>query len=291
MKKIICIILSLAIVSVLFSACSNQEVQEPAERLITVDSHYADTDESVIRAYEKLCNAVIAGEKEVKFNTALTDDVYQLFYTCFPLYVLVDSIDALPDSSGVSVSYKNSDEEHLSLVNRFFDRLEEIKKACNYGNVNTDRYVFNVYTYITQNFIIDDSVLTAFDVIVNGRGYSAAICSAFEYIVLQGGGKAGHILNYTGSSNIMSFAEFKGKIYYFNPALDIVDNQGNALKGFAMNSDRTGNLQFYYTDEAEAERVTDNTFDILKNSKSFKSEGNNVRVDCGGDNGFLLEFN
>ena len=129
MKKIICIILSLAIVTVLFSACSKQEVQEPAERLITVDSHYADTDESVIRAYEKLCNAVIAGEKEVKFNTALTDDVYQLFYTCFPLYVLVDSIDALPDSSGVSVSYKNSDEEHLSLVNRFFDRVEEIKKA------------------------------------------------------------------------------------------------------------------------------------------------------------------
>ena len=60
-------------------------------------------DESSIKAYEKLCNAVLNYKSEVKYNVSLSDDVNRLFYTSFPQYVLVDGIDFLNDNSGVKL--------------------------------------------------------------------------------------------------------------------------------------------------------------------------------------------
>lgn len=291
MKKAVSIILSMVLILGVFTACSgSSEQNDDAEEFnITVDTHYAEVDESSVRAYEKLCRAVIAGETEVKFNTSLINDVNRLFYTCFPLYSLVEVINITEDSSGVTITYKNSTEEHLSLVSQFFDKVEEIKSACGYGEVGTDRYIFNLYTYFTENVQIDNSVLTSFDTVMQGRGYSSAICSAFEYLVLQGGGKASHIINSAGAQNAVSLVEFKGQWYYFNPALDIEKNQGKALTGFAMNSGRAGTGEFYHTDETPAEEVTDDTFDSLKGSDSFEIDGNSVKVSCGGES-FVIDF-
>ena len=293
MKKLVCAIISVVMITVMFTACSNKENSETEKTDInvTIDSHYQSTDESAKRAYEKLCNAVIKGEKEVKFNVSLMDSVNQLFYTCFPLYPLVESINVLDDSSGVKVTYKNSDEEHLKLVSRFFEKIDEIKAQCGYGKVNTDRYIFNVYTYITKNFSVDNSVLTTFDTVMQGKGYSAPICSLFEYLVLQGDGNSSHIMNVNSAAGIISYAEFKGKWYYFNPVLDIENNKGNALTGFAMNDSRAGGSDFKYTDESPVDKVTDKTFDKLKNSKSYEIDGNKVNVTCGDNSSFVIEFN
>ena len=294
MKKTVCTIISLVMIISVFSACSkddNTKNEQKTQQNITLDSHYENTDESAVRAYEKLCNAVIAGEKEVKFNISLIDSVNQLFYTCFPLYPLVESIDILADSSGVKVTYKNSDEEHLSLVSQFFDKIDTIKAECEYGKVNNDRYIFNVYTYITKNFSLDNSVLTTFDTVIQGKGYSAPICSLFEYLVLQGGGRASHILSVNSAEGIISYAEFKGKWYYFNPVLDIKNNKGNALTGFAMNDSRAGGSDFKYTDESPVDKVTDKAFDKLKNSKLYEIDGNKVNVTCGDNSSFVIEFN
>ncbi|MCH5320427.1 MAG: hypothetical protein J1E36_01610 [Eubacterium sp.] len=293
MKRLICVIISLVMIISVFTACSkadNSDTNQKNQENITIDTHYADIDESAVRAYEKLCDAVINYENEVKFNISLLDDVSQLFYTCFPLYPLVESIDFLEDQTGVSVTYVNSEEEHLSLVSQFFDKIEEIKAQCEYGSVNTDRYIFNVYTYITQNISIDNSVITTFDTALQGRGYSAPICSLFEYLVLQGGGKASHIMNLDAGANIISYVEFKGEWYYFNPVLDIQKNQGSSLIGFAMNDSRVGGLEFNYTDESPVDKATDNTFDKLESSVSYALEGDKVNVICADNESFVLDF-
>lgn len=293
MKKLISVIISLVMIIGIFTACSKADdsnTNQDNKANITIDTHYADIDESAVRAYEKLCEAVINYEKEVKFNISLLDDVSRLFYTCFPLYPLVESIDYLEDQTGVLITYVNTEEEHSALVSQFFDKIEEIKTQCEYGKVNTDRYIFNLYTYITQNISIDSSVITTFDTALQGKGYSAPICSLFEYLVLQGGGKASHIVNYEAGVNIISYVEFKGQWYYFNPVLDIQKGTGNSLIGFAMNDSRVGGVQFNYTDESPVDKVTDNTFDKLENSVSYILDGDKVNVMCK-DDGFVLEFN
>lgn len=77
MKKAISLILSAAFVCSLFAACSDKSVNEDGnnkssenniELKITIDAHYSSLDESSIKAYEKLCNAVLNYKSEVKYN-------------------------------------------------------------------------------------------------------------------------------------------------------------------------------------------------------------------------------
>lgn len=292
MKKFISSFLSLILILSVFTACSNssKDEKESAQLKFTIDSHYSNTDESALRAYEKLCNAVVNGDSEVKFNVNMIDDVYNLFYTSFPLFSLVDNMNVLSDSSGVELTYKNAIDEHKQIVSQFTDKISEIMTACQYGKVSNDRYIFNVYTYITSNFSVDNSVFTLIDILANGKGYSASLCSLFEYLVLQGGGQASHIID-VSSSSIISAVVFKGQWYYFNPAKDIEKNQGKALTGFAMNNARTGSRGFSYTDDIPVVPATDETFFDLENSSSFEDEGSKVNIKCSNDNIFVLEFN
>lgn len=300
MKKAISLLLSAIFILSAFTACTksdstasddNQPTDNSTRQLqFTVDSHYDNIDESAVRAYEKICSAVMNGDKEVRFNTSLLDNVYNLFYTSFPLFSLVESIQILPDSSGISLTYKNSDEEHKAIITGFVGRINEIMEQCQYGKVSTDRYIFNVYTYITSNFALDNSVITVNDALADNKGYSAVLSSLFEYLVLQGGGKASHIIN-AHSSSMISLVQFKGEWYYFNPSLDIRNNQGKALTGFAMNSDRAGNIEYSYTDDSVVAAVTDNTFDKLKNSISFEIADDKVNVICSNNESFMLELN
>ena len=90
MKKTISLILCAALFCSIFAACSNADSSDKTDESveadnvqikITTDAHYASLDESSIKAYEKLCNAVLNYESEVKYNVSLTDDVNRLFYT------------------------------------------------------------------------------------------------------------------------------------------------------------------------------------------------------------------
>ncbi len=286
MKKLISIILAAVLCFAFFTACSKNGSDD---YLITKDSHYDSVSDTVDNAYKKLCTAVYSGEEEVKFNTGVIDDVYQLFYTCCPLYPLVENIRQLDNNTGVSIEYKNDYDKHIELVDQFTDIIADIMKECRYSKVNTDEYIFNVYTYISSNFKLDSSILTAFDTAIEGRGYNAAVNSLFEYLVLQGGGKASHILSSSGT-DIISLVSFNGKYYYFDPAKEIENNSGTALKFFAMDNTReTG--EFFYTDNTKAETVDDDTFLKLASSKSFTVKNSKVTViiDDGSDYLFKLD--
>lgn len=293
MKKLLSVFFALVLTATVFSACSKpaEESNDETEKTVqfTVDSHYSQYDESAVSAYEKICEAVVNGETEVKFNTSLIDKVNQLFYTCFPLYSLVDSIEISPDNTGYTIKYKNSTEEHVALVKAFNEKILSIMDQCGYGKVSISTYVFNVYTYITKNFTADNTVLTVYDAVVQGKGFSSAINGLFEYLVLQGGGKASHVIGNVGAS-IISTAEFNGVWYYFDPYSEIEDNQGKALKYFAM-SDSDMATVYSYTDGEDVGEIGDGAYDKLRNSVSFETDGSKVSVTCQDAEVFDFELN
>lgn len=292
MKKFISVLLIFAITVTVFTACSKNEEKETEEIQnsisFTVDAHYDDYDESSVSAYEKLCQAVINGETEVKFNTSLLEKVNQLFYTCFPLYSLVESIEISADNTGYEITYKNSAEEHKALVKQFNDKILSIMQECGYKSVSINTYIFNVYTYITSNFTADDTVLTVFDAVIQGKGYTSALSSLFEYLVLQGGGKANHVIAVSGVS-LISRAQINGTWYYFDPYSEITDNQGKALKYFAM-SDTDMKTAYTFTDNETVEETGDGAYDKLRNSVSFEKTESNVSVTLLDGETFELEI-
>ncbi len=189
MIKAISLFLCAVVICTAFSACSDKnsennktdsENTENIELKITTDAHYSSLDESSIRAYEKLCNAVLNYDSEVKFNTGLTDDVNQLFYTSFPQYILVDGIDFLDDNSGVTITYANDKETQNAKLKKFNDAISSIMNSCGYGKVSKNEYLFNVYTYITQNFTIDNRVPTVFDTTIQKKGMYSTLSGLYE---------------------------------------------------------------------------------------------------------------
>lgn len=289
MKKSLAVFLCLIFIAGILAACSGKEAQESDNLKITIDTHYADMDESTVRAYEKLCNAVLAGENEIKFNIAMSGDVTKLFYTCFPLYPLVSSINYNEDSTGFVIEYFHSQEEHLNLVKQFEEKINSIVEECGYGKVNRNQYIFNVYRYMCDNVSIDDSVTSTYETVMQGKGVSAAVNSMFEYIVLQGGGEASHVLNYSGESKIISLVKFNGTWFYFDTAAEISDNTG-ALTQFAMDEERAG-TGFKFTDNEDVFEVGDNSYSRLALSQSYTEKSGEITVLCSDGKDFLLKFN
>lgn len=287
MKKIISILLAATLAVTALAGCSKQEAPK-ADMLLkyTVDSHYDIADTSVRSFYEKLCEAVINGDEELKINTMLLDDVNRLYYTSFPLYVLVDGIDLLPDNTGFSIKYKNSPDEHKKCVQDFQDRINAIMQECGYGKTSIDNYIFNVYTYITANFKTDNNHLNVYDTLLNSCGYNASVNSLFEYLVLQGGGSACHVVALKGTSMI-SLVKFKNMWYYFDPASEINDSGGKALKYFAFST----NVAYAYTNADKVEEKGDNAFAALKDSQSFTVDGGTINVELKGGSAFELKIN
>ena len=295
MKKIISVFISICIVVTVFAGCTKDKTDEQADNLpITYDSHYADYDTSAMSAYENLCNAVIKGEEEVKYNIRMLDSVNQLYYTGFPLNALVESIDIMPDSSGVKITYKNDIEAHLQLVADFNARVNEILTACGLGTVDNSRFVFNVYDYIIRNFEIDNSVVNAYDVIMQGKGVKSAVNSVFEYLVLCGGGKASHAVSYDNTPNMISLVNFNNDWSFFDPASEIEDNAGKALKYFGMNDKRIAAYisgQLEYTDGMPVGTVTDGKYSKLENSSSYEAKNDEISVTLSNDEIIVLDLN
>ena len=299
MKRFISIFLSVMLIAAVFAGCTDKEKKDnvtdvSTDSFITVDSHYAFADESVKRAYEKLCAAVIEGADTVNFNTQMLDDISQLFYTSFPLNSLVSSINLLQDRTGISITYKNDTDTHKQKVSDFYKKVNEILTVCNLDSAGKDRFVFNVYSYVTTHFQIDTSVVSVYDVIMNAKGASASINSAFEYLVLCGGGEASHVVNTTGASAMMSLVKLNSDFYYFDPGSEIISSDGIALKFFAMNDKRVSSYifgGFNYTDQTEVGAVDDDKYDNLAFSVSYTVTDGGISVDTGNNDSFMLEFN
>ena len=302
MKKAISLFLCAVVICTAFSACSDKnsgnnktdsENTENIELKITTDAHYSSLDESSIRAYEKLCNAVLNYDSEVKFNTGLTDDVNQLFYTSFPQYILVDGIDFLDDNSGVTITYANDKETQNAKLKKFNDAISSIMNSCGYGKVSKNEYLFNVYTYITQNFTIDNSVTTVFDTAIQKKGMNSTLSGLFEYLLLQDDIKASHLINIDSQSiaKMISLADFNGKKYFFDVTNEIEDNDGKALKYFAMDTARaqSSSQGFKFTDNTPADAIKDSTYSKLGYSTSYTVKSSKVTVSLKGNDTF--EFN
>ncbi len=301
MKKAISLILSAAFVCSLFAACSDKSVNEDGnnkssenniELKITTDAHYSSLDESSIKAYEKLCNAVLNYKSEVKYNVSLSDDVNRLFYTSFPQYVLVDGIDFLNDNSGVKITYSNDKETQNAKLKEFNADISKIMNKCGYGKDGKDEYLLNVYSYIASNFKADNSVTTVFDTVLQGKGMSSTLSGLFEYLLLQNDINASHLINVDSNSiaKMISLADFKGQKYFFDVTSELEDNSGKALKYFAMDTKRaqTGS-GFMFTDNSSPDEIDDETFSKLSTSSSYEISGSKVIVDIKGNDDF--EFN
>lgn len=261
----------------------------------TLDSHYSSADESTVRSFEKLCSAVENAESEVKISASMVDPVARLFYTCYPLFALVESMTPLDDNSGFSITYANDAETHQELVSQFKDKISQIMTDCGFGRVTVNEYIFNIYTYVTQNFTLESNASSTYDAIISGKGFSSYINSVFEYLVLQGGGKACHVVNYEGASTMLSTVKFNNFWYFFDPASEISDNAGKALKYFAMNDKDVKRIystdKFLYTDGTEIEKIKDNSYAELRNSVSFTYEKTQASVVVSGkDEAFIIKF-
>lgn len=304
-KKTLSFFLCAAFLCASVSACSSQDAKKSAADStdaqnitlkITEDYHYSDMDESAIRAYEKLCNAVLNYETEVKFNTSLTDDVNRLFYTSFPQYVLVDGISFLDDKSGVSVTYANDEETQTAKLEQFNSEVKKIMAQCKYGTASKNEYLLNVYSYIARNFTVDNSVTNVFDTVIQKKGINSAIAGLFEYLLLQGDVKASHIMSSSDGSiaSMMSLAEFNGEYYFFNVAAETEYNGGDGLHYFAMNSERALSSKkggFVYTDNAEVDKITDDAYSQLEDCSSYEINGSKVKASLKIGDTFEFELN
>lgn len=301
MKKTISLILCAALFCSIFAACSNADSSNKTDESveadnvqikITTDAHYASLDESSIKAYEKLCNAVLNYESEVKYNVSLTDDVNRLFYTSFPQYILVDGIDFLDDNSGVKITYANDKETQTAKLKEFNNEISKIMIKCGFGKVSKNEYLLNVYLYITKNFTVDNSVTTVFDTVLQKKGMNSTLSGLFEYLLLQNDIKASHLINLETNSiaKMISMAEFNGQKYFFDVTSEIEDNSGKALKYFAMNTARAqmGN-GFMFTDNTSADVIEDDTYSKLASSTSYQIKSSKVIAEIKGNDTF--EFN
>ena len=299
MKKIFSFLLAVIMIFSFCACTAEKEQQDNKDDTLlnyTVDSHYSTYDESVIRAYNKLCEAVEKGETSVKFNYTMADSVNQLFYTCYPLYSLVSNASFTEDNSAVTITYINDIETHKKLVAQFKEKLNSVMEKCGYNKVGLNEYIFNVYTYISKNIVIDSSVTSSFEALLQGKGIEAAVNSLFEYLVLQGGGRACHAINLDGASTMISTANFNGKWYYFDPASEARLNAGKALTRFAMNDENVKKLYsvagFTYTDGEKIVPITDKSYSSLINSTEYKIDNSKVDVTLSGDDKvFSITFN
>lgn len=297
MKKLIAILLTFVLFVGVFSACSktenNDSTSNQSINRIVVDSHYSDTNESVMYAYQKLCDAVIAGDEVATFNTQLLNDVFQLFYTSFPLNALVDEVKVLDDKSGVSLTYKNDLNTHLELVTQFNSRVDEILSTCNMGSASADEFIVNVYSYVANNFTVSNDYVSSFDTLINSAGVEASINQVFEYLLLCGNCEASHIVETTGAVSILSYVKFDSSYYYFDVASEIKNNEGKALHYFAMDNERLGTYapgQHYFTDQAVVPAVEDSTYSKLAQSISYELGDKTISVNCGEEAPYVIEI-
>ena len=135
-KKILSVFLC-AVIAFAFTSCADskndskeQSENKPELDYNTFDSAYSSYDASAVSAYADLCKAVCAGETNVRFNLGMFDNVMQLFYTSFPLNVLVKDIKKNDDGSGITVTYKYDKSEVIKKSDALQKRLTTLLKRA-----------------------------------------------------------------------------------------------------------------------------------------------------------------
>lgn len=293
-KKLVSVLLCLCLFSSVFCSCSNENkaseknnetTQEKAFSLkITYDSSLSPND-SVLRAYKVLCNAVINGETEVKFASEMQEEVFQLYYSGFPLRVLVDNIEVNGDQTGYVIKYKNSIDEHKALVGEFTEKIGQILELCGKGSVSDEIFAANAYKYTATHISpSSDESSTVFDAVIYGEGMSAAFAGLFEYLLQQNNMKAIHIIGTEKSNSFWSWsiAEIEGAYFHFDPYSEYLVTQGEGLKYFGeTDDDRINDFMsesFRTPSNVSPPLCSDNRYGSVRNCKSWTVENSTIII-------------
>lgn len=297
MKKVVSLFLAVVMITAVFCSCSKGGSKH--EKLsYTYDSYYSDYsefDKNVVKSYEKLCGAVVNGEKSVKFDIDLLEDVNRLYYTSFPLSVLVEKMSLNEKKDGLNIEYVNDLETHKKLVSEFTDKVNQIMEECGYNKVSQKEYVLNTYSYVASKIEYDVNYTTTYEAIVKGYGSTSSYTSVFNYLLLQAGINATQVygLNSNGLS-FMSMAEIDNENYLFAPCNENKANKGFGLSFFGISYSDVLKLGFtdgfkYTNEEAVVFDETTEKYSNLRDTVSYdyedgkitaiKSNGSSVEVE------------
>ena len=282
MKRIASLLLCAAFVCSAFFGCAKGEKKLNEKELFefisyTYDSAYSFED-SVIRTYNDLCEAVVKGDKEVRMNEAVFDDTLQLFYTSFPLNYLVEGIQ--PTDAAFAITYKFDD--HAQRSKDFIQKIHQISVQCE--NENETAFAVNLYNYIASSVIPSkNSAISCYETVMTGEGTSFSYANMFEYILQQRGINAYHILceDENGNSAALSAAKLDGELYYFDVFKEYLDNKGKLLKYFGLTSaqlDEMGCSNTIYTNRFASDTALDSKFEKLGKCKDWKLDKEELLV-------------
>lgn len=293
MKKIIAIILSAVLVCGVFTACSGANTGKGGISY-TYDSYYSDADKNVLKEYESLCDAIVKGQPEASVDIDYIDSINRIYYTSFPLSILVKKMSLNDKEGRISLEYVNDAETHRQLVEAFTAKVNQIMTDCGYGEVSDFEYILRLYTYIASNTTLNSQANSTYDVIVNSFGSQQNFSAAFEYLLLQAGIYATHIygLNSKGVS-FMTIAQIDGEKFIFAPYSEYKANKGNGLSFFAMTYSDVLELGFtegfrYTNDEAVVFDDASEKYSPLRDTVSYEYENSVLTVVK--SNGEKIEF-
>lgn len=290
MKKLISLIICTVLVLLTFTSCSEKTPQtaEAPKLDITYDAAYLTYDSSAVSAYENVCKAVLNGEESVRLNLGLSEGVNRLFYTSFPLNVLVDTINPSKNGEGFAIKYKLSEEEHKKAVEEFTNKINEIKAECSSNNKNI--YALNVYHYVASHCKLSgDSAISCYDTIMKGEGTSFTYAQMLSYLFLQGGIPSCYVTAKDALDAGWGLVQAKlgDNWYYFDPLGEFYDNGGEKLMFFGMTEKdikKTGLTEPTYSDNSVCADSSSLYFDALRICKSYEIKDNNLLVTTTEDN-------
>lgn len=275
MKKVISIFLAAVILTFCFCSCAKKEETNQNLKL-SYDSIFSYYDDKIIDAYNSLCNAVINREENVKFDLNLINDVNKIYYTSFPLSVLVSNIQINNEKGTVELQYVNDEETHKKVVKDFSDKVNKIKEECGFNKVSENEYVLNLYTYIASKNKVKLNNSNVYDVIMNNEGSSSSFAMALEYLLLQSDMNASHIyaLNNKGVS-FMTVVYIDDKSLVLDPFSELESNGGYGLSYFGLCEKDLTNLGFkngfkYSDDKVAMFEGCFDDFENLRNTISYE---------------------
>lgn len=288
MKKLLSVVLAIALTAVCFTACSgNKDDQtislEPTIK-ITYDSVYSNYDASVINGYTEICTAIIKGETDVRVNTGMFTSIQRLVYTSFPLSYLVDSISVNDDNSGVVIKYKNDNQKHIELVKAFEDKVNQIKEACGGDSASDLLYTVNLYNYIAKNVVIaDNSSISCYETIMENKGTSFTYSNMFEFLLQQKGITAYHVIAYDMAKTPFGITQavINDGVYYFDVVGEYYANKGENLVYFGMTTEdvnAAGLSGMIYSNDDVAMDASDLDFDACRSCKSWEINGDSLLI-------------
>ena len=284
-KKILALALS-ALLAVSLASCAAKESDDKTEQKAALvfeafDCAYSSYDESTVSAYSDLCKAVYNGEADVRVNVGMLEDIIQLFYTSYPLNVLVKDIKVKDDKSGFTIEYNQSADDTKAKAQAFSDRVNEILTACKYGKAPKAAFAINLYSYVAANVKKSDKdKLTVYDKIMTLEGDSYTASNMLEYLLRQGGIASGHVIatDASGAGWGISVAQIGGANYLFDPMTEFLANGGKQLCYFGMTTDDAkaeGLASFLYTNQSSAPVCDNPYFDACRSCTEWELSRDN----------------